>query len=293
MSPLRYWGAFITGSSSPTYNLVYNYDGHPGISVDETDLGLAVRDNHGDNSWADWSATLDTGANTLSISGQSTREFTLGSKTGDNPLPVILSHFTAIFQNGTSKITWQTQSEENNSHWNIYRSISENMGQAIRINPEYIPGAGSTFEPTFYEYSDNIDMNINEFSYWYWLESVDLGGQTGFFGPHQLEVNFPDNNNTPEVPERYGLYPNYPNPFNPSTTIQFRLPEDDFGVVTIFNIKGQKVQEIFRGEIPKDEVMHIVWDGKNSGGHDIISGIYLAKLETKQGTFSRKLVLTK
>lgn len=293
MSPLRYWGTFITGSSSPTYNLVYNYDGHPGISVNESDLDLAVRDNHADHSWADWNATIDTNANTLSITGQTTREFTLGSQTGDNPLPVILSHFTAVFQNGSSKITWQTQSEENNSHWNIYRSVSQNMGQAIKINPEFIQGAGSTFEPTFYEYSDNMDMNITEFSYWYWLESVDLGGQTGFFGPNQLVINSPDNQTIPQIPEVFGMFPNYPNPFNPSTTIQFRLSEDDFGTLEIYNLKGQKVNELFKGEIVKKINHFAVWNGKDSNGQDVPSGIYLAKLTTGQKTYGQRLVLMK
>jgi hypothetical protein len=293
MSPLRYWGTFITGSSSPTYNLVYNYDGHPGISVNESDLDLAVRDNHADHSWADWNATIDTNANTLSITGQTTREFTLGSQTGDNPLPVILSHFTAVFQNGSSKITWQTQSEENNSHWNIYRSVSQNMGQAIKINPEFIQGAGSTFEPTFYEYSDNMDMNITEFSYWYWLESVDLGGQTGFFGPNQLVINSPDNQTIPQIPEVFGMFPNYPNPFNPSTTIKFRLQEANYGTVAIYNTRGQKIRELFNGEIPKNEIQYVIWDGKDSSGKEVTSGIFIYRLETSDKSFVKKMLLIK
>jgi hypothetical protein len=216
------------------------------------------------------------------------------SGTPDNPLPVILSHFTAVFQRGTSVITWQTQSEENNSHWNLYRSVSQNIGQAIKINPTVIDGAGTTFEPSFYEYTDDIDMNVNEFSYWYWLESVDLGGQTGFFGPYQLEVDLPENENAPEIPKEYGLLPNYPNPFNPTTTIQFVLPEDDFVVVTIFNLKGQKIGEIFRGEIQKDKMLYLPWDAEDKHGNDLRSGIYFVRMETKNnGTFARRLILAK
>jgi len=76
-TPLRYWGVFAVGTS-PTYTVTYNYDGHPGIS-NEDDLELAYRGNHSVNAWADLDATLETGANTLTKTGESGTEYALGS----------------------------------------------------------------------------------------------------------------------------------------------------------------------------------------------------------------------
>jgi len=65
----RYWGVFVTDwTTTPTYQLVYNYSGNPSVPVDETVLGLAKRDEYCDRTWADAAATLDTTANTLTKS---------------------------------------------------------------------------------------------------------------------------------------------------------------------------------------------------------------------------------
>ena len=70
----------------------------------------------------------------------------------DNPLPVTLSNFFVEFEDNISSIFWTTQSELNNMGWNIYRSPSQNFGQAFQLNSELIPGAGTTTEPTDYNF---------------------------------------------------------------------------------------------------------------------------------------------
>ncbi len=73
---LRFWGVFVAGNGNPQYTVTYGYTGHPGIVI-ESNLRLAVRDNHADNSWADLGATLDRGANTLSKTNQPGAEYAL------------------------------------------------------------------------------------------------------------------------------------------------------------------------------------------------------------------------
>jgi len=82
MTPQHYWGVLSIGTGS-SYSLTYKYTGHPGIG-DESDLGLAKRDNFSDNLWEDANATLDTESNTLALTNQSGTEYALGSKTGKN-----------------------------------------------------------------------------------------------------------------------------------------------------------------------------------------------------------------
>ncbi|MCK4652869.1 MAG: hypothetical protein KAU01_00305, partial [Candidatus Cloacimonetes bacterium] len=100
----------------------------------------------------------------------------------DQPLPVTLSSFTAIYANSTPILHWTTQSENSNLGWNVYRSFSQNLGQASQINNELIPGAGTTSEPTDYQFTDEYDAIVGQ-TYWYWLESISDAGETESYGP--------------------------------------------------------------------------------------------------------------
>ena len=213
---------------------------------------------------------------------------------GEHPLPVTMSSFTAQFTNDNPTLYWTTQSETNNSGWNIYRGTSQNMGQAILVNAGgLILGQGTTSEPTDYIYTDHNGV-VENTTYWYWLESVDNGGETEMFGPISLTIPLGGGNSgTPAAPDDYGLQQNYPNPFNPSTKISFALEEGSNVILTIYNTKGQKIQTLFKGNVPADIVKSVVWDGRDNSGKHVGSGIYLYELQTNKETFIRKMILTK
>ncbi len=213
---------------------------------------------------------------------------------GEHPLPVTMSSFTAQFTNGTPTLNWTTQSETNNTGWNIYRGTSQNMGQTILVNAGgLIPGQGTTPEPTDYVYTDHNGV-VENTTYYYWLESVDNGGETEMFGPISLTIPpGGGNSGTPAAPDDYGLQQNYPNPFNPSTEIRFALEESSNAILTIYNTKGQKIQTLYEGNVPADIVKSVVWNGRDNSGKQVASGIYFYKLQTKKESFIRKMILTK
>jgi len=70
---------------------------------------------------------------------------------------------------------------------------------------------------------------------------------------------------------------NFPNPFNPETTIEFNLIEDGEVQLDIYNIKGQKIRSLLTDQIIAGE-HSIVWNGKNASGKKVSSGVYLYKL---------------
>ena len=212
----------------------------------------------------------------------------------EHPLPVTLSSFTAQFTNGSPTLYWTTQSETNNMGWNIYRSLSQNMGQGILVNAGgLIPGQGTTSEPTNYVYTDHNGV-VENTTYYYWLESVDYNGETEMFGPIPLTIPLGGGNSgTPAAPDDYGLQQNYPNPFNPSTEIRFALEESSNAILTIYNTKGQMIQTLYEGNVPADIVKSVVWNGRDNSGKQVASGIYLYKLQTKKESFIRKMILTK
>jgi hypothetical protein len=100
-------------------------------------------------------------------------------------------------------------------------------------------------------------------------------------------------NDDPESPAIYSaLYPNYPNPFNPETTISFSLSHAEKASLKIFNLKGQLIKTLVNGELSKGE-HKIVWKGTDDNGDQVGSGIYLYRLDTPGYTKSYKMVLMK
>ena len=83
------------------------------------------------------------------------------------------------------------------------------------------------------------------------------------------------NQNLPLIPTLFG---NYPNPFNPSTTIQFSIPKESKVDITMYNIKGQKVKTIAKDVFEKG-FHKLIWNGKDSFGKEVGSGVYFYKLK--------------
>ena len=212
----------------------------------------------------------------------------------EGTLPVILSSFTFQYLNESPVLCWTTQSETSNAGWNIYRSQTDILEEAMQINFEMIPGAGTTSEPTDYIYEDESELMENT-EYWYWLETIDYSGLTGSYGPISLIIpEEGEEPGSPEIPGIYGLHQNYPNPFNPHTEISFMMKESCFGELSIYNVKGEKVSTLFQNKsVPKDELIRTNWNGKDESGKEVSSGVYYYKLRTTKGNFVRKMILLK
>lgn len=94
----------------------------------------------------------------------------------------------------------------------------------------------------------------------------------------------------PSTPEMFQLHQNYPNPFNPCTVIEFELPQTSHVKLTVFNIKGQVVRVLADGFYPVG-LSRVRWDGTTNKGIGASTGIYFYRLETKDFTKNRKMVL--
>jgi hypothetical protein len=93
------------------------------------------------------------------------------------------------------------------------------------------------------------------------------------------------------VPGEFSLGQNYPNPFNPTTTIEFALPEAGEWKLSIFNIQGNLVNQ-YQGEATAG-THQVVWDGCGTNGAPVASGVYFYRLDAKDLTATRKMVLLK
>ncbi len=213
--------------------------------------------------------------------------------TDDAPLPVTLSSFTAAYTNSSSQISWTTQSESNNLGWNIYRSSSTDFTISTTQNSDLIDGAGTTTIETEYMFQDPYVVDMGS-SYWYWLESISFSGESALFGPICLTVPIDgDGNNLPVDPDNFGLQQNYPNPFNPSTVINFSLPVSVHCELTVYDVTGRKVNNLFSGSIEAETMNSVLWDGRDVAGKQIASGVYLYKLKADKFNQTRKMILLK
>jgi hypothetical protein len=94
------------------------------------------------------------------------------------------------------------------------------------------------------------------------------------------------------VPPAFSMTRNYPNPFNPSTTITFGIPTTGVVKLDIYNVKGQKVKSLLKDNC--DPGYHqIVWDGTDNGNRGVGSGIYFSRIEYNGKSQTQKMMLMK
>ncbi len=94
------------------------------------------------------------------------------------------------------------------------------------------------------------------------------------------------------APLSFTLHGNYPNPFNPSTTIEFSLPEVGFAELVIYNMAGQKVRGLV-SEFMTQGIHSVVWDGCDENGSQVSSGVYISLLRMDNRIAKSKMMLTK
>ncbi len=123
-----------------------------------------------------------------------------------------------------------------------------------------------------------VDPRANGFNVY--MTQIDLG---------TTDIDGTDPNN---LPTGYKLEQNYPNPFNPTTSIQFVLPTRSFVKLEVFNLLGQKIAKITDGQF--EAGTHTVnWDGTDSSGGQVASGIYFYRIEANGFEQTRKMILLK
>jgi uncharacterized membrane protein len=182
----------------------------------------------------------------------------------NDPLPVELTSFSASVNNNYVNLNWSTATELNNSGFEIQRKNNNSDWNVIG----FIKGNGTTTSSNTYSYSDqNPIAGTNT----YRLKQLDYDGRFDYSNEVEVEI----------VPAEYVLQQNFPNPFNPTTTISFSLPKEDFVNITVFNSLGEKIITLLDGIT-------------NSGSHSIrfdangfASGLYILKMTS--GSFSNSI----
>lgn len=88
----------------------------------------------------------------------------------------------------------------------------------------------------------------------------------------------------------FKLYNNYPNPFNPTTTIEFATSEREFVTITVFDMLGNKIKTLV-SNIMEPGLKSIIWDSKDDNGYSVSSGIYFYNIKVGQYNQTKKMIL--
>ncbi len=156
-------------------------------------------------------------------------------------LPVTLSYFNAFFNGFDSVILqWETQSETNNLGFYVLRSVEPDAATANVVS-DLVPAANSSQGAIYYfEDADLYEDGV----YYYWLQDVSFTGEIELHGPTMAQVTLQGGStHVPDLPLKTGLIRNYPNPFNPSTQLEYYLENSSDVCFEVYNLRGQMVDQ--------------------------------------------------
>ena len=118
----------------------------------------------------------------------------------------------------------------------------------------------------------------------------DMGAYGGPFAAPLPDFATTDVETGSPLPDRFTMGLNYPNPFNPNTTIAFSLPEKSRATLTIYNILGHSVARLV-DDVMSPGAYTVQWDGRNHDGLAAASGVYFYRLSAGPFTATRRMVL--
>jgi hypothetical protein len=236
--------------------------------------GTIVRTTDGGTNW-----TPQLSGQTWRLRGVSFTDANTGTAVGDGAIlrtlnggvPVELTSFTATANGKEVKLNWSTATETNNQGFEIQRKLDNYVWDKIG----FVEGHGTTTEPQEYLYIDELN-GVNAASIAYRLKQLDFDGSYEY-----SYVVFVNNLS----PVDYGISQNFPNPFNPVTTISYSLPIKSQVELVVYNTLGEKVKQLVIGE--KEAGSYSVELNATS----LASGVYFYRLQAGSYIETKKMVL--
>jgi hypothetical protein len=185
----------------------------------------------------------------------------------DNLAPGVPSNF--VFSAGD--LSWDESTAADFDFFIVYGSNTDNFGAATVVDYSVAPAMDVTASPYVFYYVTATDFSGNE------GKPAKINTLSGVGG----------------TPKSYVLsVSNYPNPFNPRTTVSYTVPSRGRVTVTIYDTRGALVATLFDGERAAGAYA-VDWDGRTNDAAGAASGIYFARIEHASGTRSKKMVLLK
>jgi hypothetical protein len=188
----------------------------------------------------------------------------------DNLAPTVPTGLALQSIAGAVNISWESSTDADFKYFAVYRGVAPNF------NAHGTPLATTSGA----QYAD-ASIQLGR-TYYYKLTAFDFSGnESNFTDEKSIMVTSIEEGNG--IPIEFALRQNHPNPFNPTTSIRYELPQAAHVKISIYNSLGMLVTTL----VDQDEQSGyhtIEWNGTDNSGNTIASGIYIYKMEA--GTFS-------
>lgn len=194
----------------------------------------------------------------------------------DNIAPGVPEGFVVIYQAEGNELHWDQCSDEDFQYFKVYRGDTEDFD----VSEEVL--VHQTIDTSW------VDAGFG-YGWYYKISAVDHAGNEGEATGPGVVTDVAD----PLLPQGYALLPCVPNPFNPSTTITFSLPEDSEVSLSVFDLSGRKIVDLIPTTPLSRGYYEVRWEGTDSSGHVVASGVYLYSLKAKEFLETRKMTLLK
>jgi len=179
---------------------------------------------------------------------------------------------------------------------NVQSSISSGFQNGPLLDIQLYLDIGTYDIPALRPLVDNLVQILQTRGYDYQYRIYHEGHSWGNWRAHvdnALEMFFPGNSlsidQPPQMTSQFSLSPNYPNPFNSSTTIHFELYQSSEIKMAVYDIQGRLIRLLSQGlEKPGNHFLR--WDGRNDNQQPVSSGIYLLVLEIGNSRLSQKMI---
>jgi hypothetical protein len=191
----------------------------------------------------------------------------------------------AADRSGNIVVVWE---DHRNGDPDIYAQLFDSQGQRIGSNYRVNNDTGKKKQM-------NPDVKlVNGHIYYTWEDTrIEGQGYDIFARVDRFSTSvIPGADRIERVPTKYVLYPNYPNPFNPATTISYALPQPAHVQVQIFDVNGREVKRLV-DQACSAGVHSVVWNGTDEADRKVCSGIYICRFSAGEVMLHRKMILVK
>ncbi len=189
------------------------------------------------------------------------------------PVPVFITRFLANPASGGIELSWEILSDEAIGGFRVYRRQPGNLAETL-LN------RNGLLNPLERRY---VDREVQPGQrYEYALAVIQADGSE--LRSALVRVTAPG--------RHFGLEQNFPNPFNPTTTIRFALDAKDHVLLTVFDVEGRRVATL-ADEVRSPGPHEVTWNGRNQAGHRVSTGIYFYRLQAGERRLTRKMILLK
>ncbi|MEN6444679.1 MAG: FlgD immunoglobulin-like domain containing protein [Candidatus Cloacimonas sp.] len=278
---LNYWGQHISGNGTCLWdplgvNLADNHreQDFPSVNVNSNGITFTWCENI--------DGTLDIMAQRYSFQGNSlwnNNGIYIVEKDSTQSYPSL-----ACFSNNGYIVSWEDYDTESNLYYKYIRENGEMIGN--QYGEVLCDVAKSQYRPQ--------TAILDDEAYIVWADGRS-SGKTEILGLYAQKLN----NGTPIIDENTPslqdmvLNQNFPNPFNPETTIKFSLKDNTSSLnLSVYNVKGQLVKKIYNGSLQKGQYSFI-WNGTDELGKEVGSGVYFYRLSNGNNNLQKKMLLIK